>query len=238
MAFFTPLAMSRLVELRTVSTIDPKTRSEMGNFFAPMAPIYKTISMEFTKPLIRQEPASLEKFIEENTTNFLEEFAKLMMATMGNAGPERFAHVVKLMGKIDIESILKAMRLPREVENNLLRVFELETNNAMYFMSKYGQLFASPDSMALFTTNDLDLGQMLTTSGHLYFSIMGLIDGIFAKDSKLTPTLTTLSKLAVRYAEEKDAQIMSLDIHLDEEKSKSLDEAYEEYRQRTVNQSA
>src|ERR1022692_3779259 len=202
-----PLALVRLVTVQKVSPFDAQTTRKLEYYFSPLTPIYEKISKKCVAPLLRQQPDSVEKFVEENTPAFLEDFSDIMTKMIAAAGPSGIEQVGRLINQVDLPSLInKAGEVySPEIRNNFAEVMNLEFNNASYFMGKYGESIFGPDMLTILASNEIDVNHAVEVTGHLYFSLSALGEGLLRKDKSIEPALTEISRLCLRYAEEKDS---------------------------------
>jgi len=113
----------------------------------------------------------------------------------------------------------------------------LELENEMFFMMRLMEMVGSESADQILEAFKISPERITDISMRLYLCLFTFIDGVVTGDKSLEPILKKLSSLSLKLAEDKDAQITSIELVLDKEKHDSLEAGYAEY-QKVVNPSA
>lgn len=196
----------------------------LADKLAPLGHDMRMISGRFLHPVLSLDPGSLEKFIDANCDAFIVEYVKLIpkMVNLMDVGkvPE-LLELMQLLGKRLESSIFS-----EDILHNFKEALLLESDNALYMMRKYGKVL--PELSAILGTNNIELDRLLRTAARLSLAMWALPEGLASEKKELEPTLRALSKLCLRYAEEHDAQITTIDVVIDQQKRSDLEQAYQD----------
>jgi len=177
-----------------------------------------TIYEKYVNPILSADPASIEGFIEANASraapDFASAFSKLIKWIADKPTYSEFLAKNRMIETwVFSRSVYSAESL--ETFRDAAR---LEMDAESYFMERYGGNIVSSNyatiSMAL-RWRGLDDEELVLANVKLYLSLLASQKAIRLNRAKLRTTFNELSRLYLKFAEEKDALISTIDFILD-----------------------
>lgn len=235
--FFLPLAVSKLVSIEENVPVEDGRIVRIRRAYETLGPEFEKLESRHLRPLIAQNPEAVEKYIGENYELFLEDVSELIVKMISEQGGQLVADVMSLMGSHSWAEYVRSSVFSQRIVDTLKESIELDVDNSLYIMQRFGQLMFTPDFASIAESSGMDIDEFLTATGRFYLSLFALMYGIGTEDRRNEPVLSMLAKLSLRYGEERDSMLTTFDYVLDAEKHASLDESYREY-EKVVNSPA
>lgn len=226
-----PLVLAERLVAEGEDVFPESLKPSMKALVHMVEPDLRAIETNYLGPMLRLNPSDVEKYLDEHVESATRDFGLLMQKVMSTDALKETRELTVMMLPA-FDSILdeKGSTYDKRTTLRFEEALSLEMENEHYFMTKLMEIMGSESSLQVLDAFSFDLGRMLGTSMRLYLCMLAFIDGIAVSERALKPVMDKLSALCLKYAEEKDAQLTTIDLVLDKEKHDSLEEAYAEYQ--------
>ena len=226
-----PLVLAEKLVAEGEDVFPESLKPSMKALVHMVEPDLNAIETNYLGPILRLNPSDVEKYLDEHVESATRDFGLLMQKVMSvDALKESLELTAMMLPAFD--SILddKGSTYDKRTILKFKEALSLEMENEYYFMTKLMEIIGSESSLQVLGAFSIDPDRMLGTSMRLYLCMFAFIDGIAISEGTLRPVMDKLGALCLKYAEEKDAQLTTIDLVLDKEKHDSLEEAYAEYQ--------
>lgn len=217
--------MSITEQVQHISAVASASKAERERMLAT-SPHLARLFERYVKPMLSLAPESVESFVVSNAPHFMADSFTLLdvMLKQFNLN-EIFMALPEVLEIVDAE--VEKVSIPALIINAFKEALHLEVENELFLAQRIGLMETLSGTGSAF--DDIDVQKLLLTSSFLYMTLISGFFGVLANEKKHESTLRIIVNLSLRYAEEKDAVVTTLDILSNSEKQRDLEAAIAEY---------
>lgn len=195
------------------------------------------IHEKYIDPILSSDPSSLETIIEDSAKRSASDFAAIIVKIMKWMDKPSHREIASKISK-PMETFVFSESVYRQESLETFReAVLLQTDSESYLVEKYGDLImTNPVALAMnLQWHGLEDEELSLMNIRLYLSILAAQKAIRRNEKKLSRTFDELSRLCLKYAEEKDSAVLSIDYMLDQDKRVGLLKSHRQFEKLVKN---